>query len=367
MTTNHGKRAALAAALVCLLGWASGTLAQAASEERRSFTASRLELNNLIGEVSVSGHDGAGFEVVVRPGGKDAREGTLEIVAAENAGRAEMTIRFPEAQRFVYPALGAGSTARFDPDDNDERSWLAELVHGLFGKRITVTGSGSGLEVWADVEIRVPRNGALVLHHGVGNVIAGGVTAELELETRSGGIDASKVEGTLNAETGSGTVTIADVSGKVSIATGSGGVDARDVHGPAARVATGSGRVKLERVDSDSLEVATGSGGIEAVEVGAGEAAFATGSGSVSLALGRMGAGPFKVATGSGGVALFVPRGASMDVHAETGSGGIDLDLAGEMNVTQRERDEVAFTIGGGQARVRIGTGSGSIRIANRG
>jgi len=56
-----------------------------------------------------------------------------------------------------------------------------------------------------------------------------------------------------------------------------------------------------------------------------------------------------------------------MDVHAETGSGGIDLDLSGDLVMTRNDPDEVAFTVGGGNARVRIGTGSGGIRIVDGG
>jgi hypothetical protein len=54
-----------------------------------------------------------------------------------------------------------------------------------------------------------------------------------------------------------------------------------------------------------------------------------------------------------------------MDVHAETGSGGVDLEIdRDEMQISKDQRDEVRFTMGGGDARVRIGTGSGGIRIA---
>jgi len=360
------KRAALAAVVLCVLASAPGARAGNAAEQHRSFDVKQLELRNLIGSITVSGHDGAAFEVTVQPGGKDAANGVPELIVDENGERAELTLRFPESRRFVYPALGSGSTATFDPDEDDaDRNWLGALVHGLFGKRITVSGSGSGLEVWADVEIRVPRDGSLVVRHGAGFVSAEHVAAKLALEIHSGSIDARDVRGELEVETGSGAVEVAQVEGRLSLSTGSGPVTARDVRGPSAEIATGSGHVTLERVDSETLEVATGSGGVSATAIGAGKASVATGSGSVSFALVRMGSGPFNVATGSGGVALEVPRGASMDVHAETGGGGIDLDLAGELKLTRQEKDEVAFTVGDGDARVRIGTGSGNIHIAD--
>ena len=94
-------------------------------------------------------------------------------------------------------------------------------------------------------------------------------------------------------------------------------------------------------------------------------ASIASGSGSVHLQLARMGRGSYEIGTGSGRVVLTVPAGVSMDVHAETGSGGVDLDIdRDEIQLTKDRRDEVRFTMGGGDAKVRIGTGSGGIRIA---
>jgi hypothetical protein len=354
-------------ALVCALAGASAAPAEAPGEFRRSLDVSELELRNLIGQITITGHAGPGFEVVVTPGGKDAGEDVPAIEVVQDGRRAEVAIRFPSSQRFVYPALGSGSTSRFDPEEDRDRGWLGDLVHGLFGKQVSVSGSGSGLEVWADVEVRVPAGSSLAVRHGVGRVAADGVAGRLDLEIRSGGIDARAIDGELRAQSGSGSVDVDGVEGSLSVGTGSGSVTARDVRGGSARVATGSGSVTLEGIDSDSLSVATGSGGVEAREIGAGEAAVATGSGGVSLELARMGSGPFRVATGSGRVVLVVPRGASMEVHAETGRGGIDLDLHGEVNMTRNDPDEVAFTVGGGETRVRIGTGSGGIRIVDGG
>jgi putative adhesin len=361
-------RAALAAAILCVQTSAPGAwAADKAPEQRRTFDTKRLELRNLVGRITVTGGEGAAFEVTVKPGGKDAASGVPELVVDESGDLTELTLRFPESKRYVYPELGSNSSASFDPADTEDSGWLGSLVRGLFGKRITVVGSGSGLEVWADVEIRVPRSGSLVVRHGVGFVDAKNVSGKVAVEIRAGSTEARKVSGELQVESGSGGVEVEQIDGKLTLSTGSGPVTARDVRGSAADISTGSGHVVLERVDSESLEVATGSGGVDAEGIGAGKASVATGSGSVSFAFVRMGTGPFDVATGSGVVALVVPRGASMDVHAETGSGGIDLDLAGDMKVTRREKDEVEFTVGAGDSHVHIGTGSGSIRIADAG
>jgi DUF4097 and DUF4098 domain-containing protein YvlB len=88
-----------------------------------------------------------------------------------------------------------------------------------------------------------------------------------------------------------------------------------------------------------------------------------TGSGSVTLQLDRMGDGDYRIDTGSGRITLVLPADASADVTAETGSGGIDVDLAEGVEIRRREEDEISLRIGDGRSRVRLDTGSGSIRI----
>ncbi len=344
--------AALAVPSLLFLGTLS---AFADAEERRTFDSKELTIRNLIGEVKVSGHSGSGFEVTIRVRGKDSTTPGVDI----DAGASELAIRFPEASKYVYPALGAGSRTTFGPDE-DDRGWLA----ALFGKgQVTVVGSGSGVEIWADLDVRVPQGGTLHLHHGVGEVAAASVKGTLDLHVRSGHVDAKKVSGDLSIDTGSGHVSVADIDGDLLIDTGSGHVDVSDARGPSARIDTGSGHVEIEETTVDRLVVDTGSGHVTARHVSADSADIDTGSGGVTLELSHMGAGKFKIDTGSGGIALVVPRDASMAVDAETGSGGIDVDLGDDIDVTRMERDEAEFRVGSGSARVTLSTGSGGIRI----
>ena len=69
--------------------------------------------------------------------------------------------------------------------------------------------------------------------------------------------------------------------------------------------------------------------------------------------------------TGSGGVKLTLPLGFSADVEASTGSGGIDLGLDEPVTIHHKDRNELEFRIGNGDARVTIDTGSGGITIGN--
>jgi DUF4097 and DUF4098 domain-containing protein YvlB len=109
--------------------------------------------------------------------------------------------------------------------------------------------------------------------------------------------------------------------------------------------------------------VDTGSGSVTASRIRADGANIDTGSGSISLELESMGRGDYNLDTGSGRITLALPYDASADVEASSGNGGIDVDLDDGVRMRHEERDEVAFSIGGGDASVRLDTGSGGIRI----
>ena len=69
--------------------------------------------------------------------------------------------------------------------------------------------------------------------------------------------------------------------------------------------------------------------------------------------------GRLNVDAGSGSVRL--ERVASSDVNVETGSGGIRSNFA--IKTTHIARNERRGTIGDGSARIRIESGSGTVRL----
>jgi hypothetical protein len=358
VTMSHRRsvsvRFLVALSVVSALVLAAGS-AMADVVERRSFDSSELTVRNLIGAVDVTGHSGSEFEVTIRVQGKDSTTPGVEIQTGPN----ELTIQFPEASKYIYPALGSGSRSTFGPD-GDDRGWLASL---LGTGRVTVAGSGSGVEIWADLQIKVPQGGTLHLHHGVGEVEAANTEGNLDLHVRSGHASARRVTGELSIDTGSGHVTVEEIDGALVVDTGSGHVEVRDVKGPSVSIDTGSGHVQIDDAETERLVVDTGSGHVKARQVSTDSADIDTGSGGVTLELTRMGTGRFKVDTGSGGIDLLVPHGASMDVDAETGSGGVDVNLDDEIVIEHMERDEARFRLGSGATNVTMSTGSGGIRI----
>ena len=68
--------------------------------------------------------------------------------------------------------------------------------------------------------------------------------------------------------------------------------------------------------------------------------------------------------TGSGGVTVRVPRSLGAEVEIDTGSGGINVDVP--FDYRRKDRSYVRGTIGDGEGRIYIDTGSGSVRIHPR-
>jgi len=348
---------ALAVAVLAVAVPTGPALQAAGIEHSQSFSSDRLTVRNLIGEIRVEGHGGSNFEVVVNVAGRDAGEGLIRMKAGDD----QLDIVFPAAQGdYVYPRLGR-SNSEFNMKSGGN---LAELFYGDTGiDRVKVRGSGQGLELWADVTVRVPSGGTLEVVHGVGELFANDVDGDLELATRSGNVTVDRTRGELSVATGSGDVGLSQIeSEQVEIATGSGNIKVQESRGEEFELASGSGEILLSALQARSIEVGTGSGDITAKGVDAEEIEMGTGSGDVTLDLDQMGRGEYEVGTGSGDIELTVAGGVSADVHAETSGGEIVVDLSGA-EFSKQEKDEVRLTVGGGDARVELGSGNGDIRI----
>ena len=306
----------LCAGAVCCVAALAGTANAAGFSETKSFATNSLTVTNLIGEIRVTGHDGSGFEVIVDVQGDDASREEVRIETSRNS----LTVVFPKSRKYVYPALGAEHEISFRMSDSD--SWLGAL---LGRSQVKVSSRGSGLEIWADVEIRVPEGGRLNLRQGAGAVVAKDVAGDLNLDSHYGKVSVVSLDGDLLVDTGSGDVSVVEVRGDVNIDTGSGDVDGSGIRAESAMIDTGSG--------------------------------------AVGFSFAEMGRGDFDIDTGSGGITLALPATAGCEVQAESDSGGVRVNLANVKNMRREDDDEVEFTVGDGSARVRLDSGSGAIRI----
>ena len=325
--------------------------------------ADKLVLANLIGRVEVVQADGDEFTIEIRVRGKDASPELIDVAVKE--GRtAGVVIEFPikEHNKYVYPEL-ADSKTTFTVGNGG--SWLDKIWGGSGHRKIEVRGTGSGLEVWADITVAVPRQKEAVIEQRVGSVTADKVHGDLVIDTGSGSVKTREVTGDMVIDTGSGEVHAENTAGELSVDTGSGAVVVEGFVGDKLHIDTGSGSVKAQKIECDILYVDTGSGGVEVATARAQRAKIDTGSGSVKVQLDRMGDGRFVLDTGSGSVDLALPSDASASVLADTGSGQIRVQIDG-VEYETKSRDRVEFTVGNGDARVVVDTGSGSITISQR-
>lgn len=354
-------RRSLAAALLVLS--LAGPLAAQEFTESYTLDFKSLHVVDLIGEVRVLPAAGDAFEVEVAVRGDDARRDRLALVVDEGARTLRIEFPLDKERDYVYPPLRNGKTSfQFDPDDDGEHGFWDVVAAVLGSERVTVRGKGRGLQVWADVTVRVPVGREADIRLGVGRIEAEGVRGDLVLDINSGEVSARGITGSVLADTGSGAVEILDIEGDVTADTGSGSVVMRRCRGEEIKADTGSGEVTIEDVVCQRLVADTGSGGVQAEAVDAESALIDTGSGSVLLQLTRMGGGRFVVDTGSGGVELVLPRDASCRVEADTGSGGVSVDVPG-VPAPEHRADSYEFTLGGGNASVVLDTGSGGIRV----
>ena len=341
-------RNGLAAAAAGLL--ALGATASSPQGERYQLAGEHIAIYNLAGTMTLEGGSGDVTIEVTRHGSDAAR---LQVERGEVRGRETLRVIYP-GDRVTFPGLSGSTEVRVRNDGTfgDEGSNT--------GRRVRISDSGGGLAASADLRVRIPAGRHVEVYLAAGEVTVSNVDGELILDTHSAPVRTSGTRGTLEIDVGSGRVEVAEAEGDVSIDTGSGSVVARGVRGDALHIDTGSGSVKASDVSVGDLSIDTGSGSVEVTSAIARQVLVDTGSGSVKLTLT---ANPEDVTidTGSGSVTVTVPPSFGAEVDLETSSGGIELDFP--VTTKRIERDHLEGTIGNGEGRLTIDTGSGGIRI----
>ncbi len=351
--TASARTAGLLGALA-LMSSALAPEAQAQSE-RRTLSGSSVAIYNLVGNVSVESGRGSDVVVEVTRRGGDARE--LRIETGEIGGRQTLRVVYPDDD-IIYPGRrdSWGST---EVQVNDDGTWGGKRWRG--GRRVRIRSRGRGTEAWADVRILVPTGKSVAAHVAVGELNADGVDGNIALESGSGRTTASNVRGSLSVDVGSGGVTVRDSDlSDLSIDTGSGGVSLSGVVANHCVIDTGSGGVQGDNAACDALDIDVGSGGVRFLDSRSSAVRIDAGSGTVSMTL-RNSPRSVNIESGSGGVLLGVPGSLSADIDIETGSGGIETDFM--LRTNRVERNHVRGVIGDGAGRIRIETGSGSVKL----
>jgi hypothetical protein len=357
------------------------------AQERFSVPGNQIAIYNVAGEIRVEAGSGDNVVVEVTRHGNDS--GRLDIERGTDDGWQMLVVRYPE-NRIVYRPLGRFSRSEFgvredgtfgmrnmNPDWGEDRIKKDPGSVGG-GRRTRVSGSGSGLDAYADLRVLIPSGKNVAVHLGVGKIIVNNVNGELQLDARSASIEATGVTGLGRFDTGSGSITLRNGAGNFGLHTGSGGVRVDDITRGALIVDTGSGSVEASDLEVTALQIGTGSGGVTVVGANAPAARIHTGSGGIRAQ--RFASTDFdldtgsggirvelatdvrvgRVSTGSGSVTIATTGDVGAEVEVETGSGGIDVDSPG-MVVHESRRTFLRGRLGDGRGSLHVNTGSGGV------
>ena len=184
--------------------------------------------------------------------------------------------------------------------------------------------------------------------------------AALEVKSVSGDIKVAEVGGAARLGSVSGDVELGGAAG-AEINLVSGNVTVENILGD-AYLKTVSGDVKATKVKG-SVEAESVSGDIELKDVS--EAKTVTGksvSGSITYTGTILAGGNYELTAHSGDVTMRIPANAAFDLEADTFSGTIDCDFQIQV-MGKLSPKEVHGTVGGGGARIRAKSFSGSVEI----
>jgi hypothetical protein len=319
-----------------------------------TLTGDDVAIWNPAGEVRFEPATGNAVEVAVSLMGSDAADVTVNDQALN--GRPTLRVLYP-GHAIVYPPMGRWSNS--NTTIRNDGTW-GDHANSWSGHRLTVKGSGSGTEAWADIVVRVPKGRKVSVYSIAGSAQLRNVDGRLSFDGGSGGAKVDNCRGQLSLDLGSGGVEVNGFRGDLNVDTGSGSVRVTDVNGPNVRLDTGSGGVTGDGIVTDDLNVDTGSGSVELSRVDAKRAKVDTGSGGVEVGL--LTSNPdLDIDTGSGSVRVSLPSNLSARLHIETGSGGIRSELP--MTIEEKDSGILRGTVGNGAGRLHVDTGSGGVSL----
>jgi hypothetical protein len=357
------RRTLLIAALALLVAGAAlaGPYERQISREFTAAGLSTFRLDNLAGRVTIQG--GGGDEISVRAtvfseksGKLSAQEVSdlLEIEFNEDDNRLEVKSRYPlrDYDRIHY---GAESKGWFSGGNTTVR---------VDGKKVKITTGkrGGGLPLWVDFEITLPPGLDCDMRNYVGNVSFADMRGNCRADLASANFKARNQRGDLFVDCGSGDIKVVDMTGSLKVDTGSGDVEVENLSGDFDGD-TGSGDILLRDGKGEGLKADTGSGEVTLVGVDYPRLHVDTGSGDVRVSTPGGEVANWEVDTGSGDVTfVFPPNGASFRLTADTGSGDIECELE-TASVKMRHGEIRALTVGDGEGRILVDTGSGDVSI----
>ena len=310
--------------------------------------AAPFSVENLAGKMTVVAGDGDAV-VAVATVHAESEELTaamrFEQVTGKD-GEPALRVRYPLDRHgtISYPS-GGRSTLDYD------------------GHRVTVSGH-SGVMVYADVEVRVPRRAVSVTFRNyVGSLAAEGVSGKILLDAASGDITAHSLDGTVKADSGSGDVRAEQLKGSFTCDTGSGDCELNGFDGDALTLDSGSGTIRVSRARAVKISADTGSGNIRIAQADTEEFSGDSGSGNIEFEGTGARLQRVKGDTGSGDITLRLPADAAFELVADQGSGDLTCGFKDAQPIVKK-RTVVGYRRGNGRVRIDLDTGSGDVSIA---
>jgi lia operon protein LiaG len=326
--------------------------------ERLVLEGRDVAVHNLVGTLRVEG--GSGDRVVVEVTRKGREGGRLTLATGEVRGRQTLRVIYP-SDRITYSEVDWFGRTSFTVNPDGTLDHTNDRDGGWHDRRrVEVDGRGTGLDAHADLRVLVPRGTTLALHLGIGETTIENVDAKLSVESEGMRVRASRIRGSLAVEAGSGGVEISDVTGDLTVESGSGGTTVNAVRGGALHLEVGSGGLKGGTFDVTELVAEVGSGGVRLSGVKTNRLRVEAGSGGSDVQL-LAAVSDVSFEGGSGGVTLRLPESTSAAVDIEASSGSIQSDF--EVSSARLEQRELHGTIGSGAGKIRIESGSGSVRL----
>lgn len=336
-----------------------GASLDAQQAETRSIRGAQVAIYNVAGRMRAIAGTGDAVSVEITRGGADASK--LRIETGAIRGRETLRIVYP-TDRLVYPMWTRSRTYVEVREDGTFSDWSGDDWRGRdrYPDRLLIAGSGSGMEAFADLVVRIPKGQKIELFLAVGRVNVENVEGDITVDVAAAEVDVAGATGTLNLDTGSGRIAVRDVTGDLYIDSGSGGLSVDRAKGGVMHLDSGSGGVQASEMEFREIRADVGSGGLRMYRVKAADITAETGSGGITLEV-LSDVTRLNVETGSGGATIRVPATLSAEVEAETGSGGFSTDF--EITTRRMGRNHIQGRIGDGKGRIRIEAGSGTVRL----
>jgi len=362
--TNPSRLSVARTALLTFAVVPTSLLAQSTSStgssDRESLSGAEVAIYNPAGRVRVEAGSGPNVTVDITRGGRDARD--LKVEVSEIRGRNTLRVLYPDDEDIIY----RGDNSRYGNSSSElsidrDGTWGGRDRDGWRGRRMRIRSSGRGTEAWADLVIRVPAGKTIGVYLAVGEMTSTRVDGDVRLDVASASVSAVGHRGTLTIDAGSGGVSVRDARVRtLSVDVGSGGVAVENVQAESCVIDTGSGGVRGSGAECGTLRVDVGSGSVRLSGIASSNTNVDAGSGGVTLDF-TSAVRSLTVDAGSGAVSVGLPANFGADVDIETGSGGITTDFP--VRTTRLERNHLRGSIGDGAGRVRIESGSGSVRL----